>query len=90
MKNASRVFPGKSRLPHPATHAMVVVVIEVALTVRMGFGKGRNENGTGHCGSRQDLCDALHETLPGRSTGDPAGTSLTPVVDKPCTAFTLN
>ncbi|CAG9261240.1 hypothetical protein BCEP4_240002 [Burkholderia cepacia] len=44
----------------------MVVMIDVAHTMRMRFGKRRNKNRTCHCGSRQDLRDALHETLPGK------------------------
>ncbi|KEZ04389.1 hypothetical protein GQ57_18540 [Burkholderia sp. MSh2] len=64
----------------------MVVMIEMAHTVRMGFGQCRNENHAGKCGGGEDLRDAVHETLPSRSAGDPAGTYLTPTVDKPCTA----
>ena len=79
-----------TRLPYPAAHAVVVMVIEMAHTVRMRFGKCRSENGASQCRSRQNLRDAVHGTLPGRSAGYPAGISLTPVNGSRCTALTLN
>jgi hypothetical protein len=48
---------------------MMVVVIEMAHAVRVGFGKCRREHGTGDCGGGEDLRDAFHGRLPIESAG---------------------
>jgi hypothetical protein len=47
------------RLPHPAAHAVMVMVVVTHL-VRMRFREGRDENSTRDGGERQNFCCEFH------------------------------